>query len=69
MKSPILSTAPIGSLANTLKTNLGKTPEDSDLEIVDVPNVVGYNLLRGGKDNIKVEYFYSNRAKLDTFLI
>ena len=69
MKSPILSTAPIGSLTNTLKINLGKTPKDSDLEIVNVPDIVGYNLLRGGKDNIKVEYFYSNRAKLDTFLI
>ena len=69
MKSPILSVAPIGSLTNTLKTNLGKTPKDSDLEIVNVPNIVGYNLLWGGKDNIKVEYFYSNRAKLNIFLI
>ena len=59
----------MGSLINTLKTNLGKTPEDSDLEIVNAPDVVGYDLLRGGKDNIKVEYFYSNRTKLDTFLI
>ena len=45
IKSPILSVAPIGSLTNTLKTNLGKTPKDSDLEIVDAPDVVGYNLL------------------------
>ena len=45
IKSPILSAAPIGSLVNTLKTNLGKTPKDSDLEIVNVPNIVGYNLL------------------------
>ena len=45
MKSPIPSSAPMGSLANTLKTNLGKTPEDSDLEMVDAPDVVGYNLL------------------------
>ena len=69
MKSPILSIVSIGSLANTLKTNLGKTPKDSDLEIINVPDIVGYNLLRGGKDNIKIKYFYSNRAKLDTFLI
>jgi len=69
IKSPILSAVPIGSLTNTLKTNLGKTPEDSNLEIVDAPDIVGYDLLRGGKDNIKVEYFYSDRAKLNTFLI
>ena len=69
IKSPTLSAVPIGSLTNTLKTNLGKTPKDSDLEIVNALNIVGYNLLRGGKDNIKVEYFYSNRAKLNTFLI
>ena len=69
MKSPTLSVAPIGSLTNTLKTNLGKTPEDSDLEMVNAPDMVGYDLLRGGKDNIKVEYFYSDRAKLNTFLI
>jgi len=69
MKSPTLSVVPIGSLTNTLKTNLGKTPEDSDLKIVNAPDIVGYNLLQGGKDNIKVEYFYSNRAKLNTFLI
>jgi len=69
MKSPTLSAAPMGSLVNTLKTNLGKTPEDSDLEMVDAPDIVGYNLLRGGKDNIKVEYFYGNRTKLNTFLM
>ena len=69
MKSLILSAVPIGSLTNTLKTNLGKTPKDSDLEMVNAPDIVGYNLLRGGKDNVKVEYFYSNRAKLNTFLI
>jgi len=69
IKSPILSAAPIGSLTNTLKTNLGKNPEDSDLEMVNAPDVVGYNLLRGGKDNVKVEYFYGDRAKLDTFLM
>ena len=69
LKSPILSAAPMGKLTNTLKTNLGKTPEDSDLEMVDAPDIVGYNLLRGGKDNIKVEYFHSNRAKLNTFLM
>ena len=69
IKSLIPSAAPMGKLTNTLKTNLGKTLEDSDLEIIDAPNIVGYNLLRGGKDNVKVEYFYSNRAKLDTFLI
>ena len=45
MKSPILSTAPIGSLINTLKINLGKTPKDFNLEIVNILNVVGYNLL------------------------
>ena len=69
MKSLILSAVPIGSLINTLKTNLGKTPKDSNLEIVNAPDIVGYNLLRGGKDNIKIEYFYSNRAKLNIFLI
>ena len=69
LKSLILSTALIGKLTNTLKTNLGKTLEDSDLEIVNAPDIVGYNLLRGGKDNIKVEYFHSNRAKLNTFLM
>ena len=45
LKSLILSTALIGKLTNTLKTNLGKTPKDSDLEIVNAPDVVGYNLL------------------------
>ena len=69
IKSLILSAALMGKLTNTLKTNLGKTLEDSDLEMVDAPDIVGYNLSRGGKDNIKVEYFYSDRAKLDTFLI
>ena len=59
----------MGKLANTSKTNLGKTPEDSDLEMVDAPDIVGYNLSRGGKDNIKVEYFHGDRAKLDTFLM
>jgi len=59
----------MGSLANTSKTNLGKTPEDSDSEMVDAPDVVGYDLSRGGKDDVKVEYFYGDRAKLDTFLM
>ena len=45
IKSPILSAAPIGSLVNTLKTNLGKTPKDSDLEIINTLDVVRYNLL------------------------
>ena len=69
IKSLILSTAPIGKLTNTLKTNLGKTLEDLDLEMIDALNIVGYDLLWGGKDDVKVEYFYSNRAKLDTFLM
>ena len=69
IKSPILSAVPMGSLTNTLKTNLGKNPKDSDLEMIDAPDVVGYNLSRGGKDNVKVEYFYGDRAKLDTFLM
>ena len=45
IKSPILSIVSIGSLVNTLKTNLSKTPKDFDLEIVNVLDVVGYNLL------------------------
>jgi len=45
IKSLIPSAAPMGKLANTSKTNLGKTPEDSDLEMVNAPDIVGYNLL------------------------
>jgi len=45
MKSPILSIVSIGSLANTLKTNLDKTLKNFNLEIVNIPNIVGYDLL------------------------
>ena len=45
IKSLIPSAALIGKLTNTLKTNLGKTLEDLDLEMVNAPDIVGYNLL------------------------
>ena len=45
MKSLILSVVSISKLTNTLKTNLGKTLEDLDLEMVNAPDIVGYNLL------------------------
>jgi hypothetical protein len=57
----------LGNLNNASRTNVVNT--DSDVEMIDTPSTVGQYLYQGGKDDVKVEPFYGDRAKLAPFLI
>lgn len=64
VKSPAPSAKPLGNFSNTSKLSI--TPNDTDTDITDAP---AYGAVAfGGKDDVKVEPFYRDRAKLISFL-
>lgn len=65
VKSPAPSSKPLGSFSNASK--LSMNPNDSDVEMLDTP-YSGGTIAFGSKDDVKVEAFYGDRAKLVPFL-